>query len=164
MVARCRRRRSMHIRRIISSEPWSERQSANKDTTACKTAHERERGTEIGARHIRYRHRTALSSLLVVSMKRGIKLLRGGLRVKYDPEQMQFLSVPRLLRLTRRLPVCLSLYVNVSVCICFCICAVRLWRVITSNENSELQTILDEDASRASLRSAGIFIILEFTI
>jgi len=30
----------------------------------------------------------------------------------------------------------------------------RLWRVITSNENTELQTILDEDATRATLRSA----------
>jgi hypothetical protein len=30
----------------------------------------------------------------------------------------------------------------------------RLWRVITSNENSELQSILDEDESRALLRSA----------
>ena len=32
--------------------------------------------------------------------------------------------------------------------------AARLWRVITSNENTELQSILDEDASRAKLRSA----------
>ena len=30
----------------------------------------------------------------------------------------------------------------------------RLWRAITSNENSELQSILDEDESRALLRSA----------
>jgi hypothetical protein len=29
-----------------------------------------------------------------------------------------------------------------------------MWRVITSNENSELQSILDEDESRALLRSA----------
>jgi len=32
--------------------------------------------------------------------------------------------------------------------------AARLWRVITSNENTELQSILDEDASRAKLRAA----------
>lgn len=60
--------------------------------------------------------------------------------------------------LSRRVTVCdTRFYLAADVLLsvpCFRCSAHRLWRVITSNENTELQTILEEDPSRALLRAA----------